>query len=51
MYSEGKFSIVDIIKTLGIPREQLQDWTSRCFFYACDQESILKLSVDTEVFF
>jgi hypothetical protein len=39
MYSERKFSIVDIVKRLGIPRERLQDWMNRCFVFTSDQEA------------
>jgi len=39
MYSERKFSIADIIKRLGIPREQLREWISRCLVFACDREA------------
>ena len=39
MYSERKFSIVDIVKRLGIPTERLRDWMNRCFVFTSDQEA------------
>jgi hypothetical protein len=39
MNSERKYSKVDIVKRLGIPRERLRDWISRCFVFARDREA------------
>ena len=39
MYSEHKFSIVDIVKRLGIPIERLQDWMNQYFVFTSDQEA------------
>ena len=39
MYSERRFSIVDIVKRLGIPSERLRDWMNRCFVFTSDQEA------------
>jgi hypothetical protein len=39
MYSEREFSIVDVVKRLGIPRERLRDWMNRCFVFTSDQDA------------
>ena len=36
---EHLYSIVDIVKRLGIPRERLRDWMNRCFVFTSDQEA------------
>ena len=35
---ERLYSIVDIVKRLGIPGERLRDWMNRCFVFTSDQE-------------
>ena len=39
MYSERKFSIVDIVKRLGIPVDGLRDWMNRGFVFPSGQEA------------
>jgi len=36
---ERLYSIVDIVKKLGIPGERLRDWMKRCFVFKSDQEA------------
>jgi hypothetical protein len=39
MCSESKFSIVDIVKRLGMSREGLRDWMNQSFVFTSDQEA------------
>jgi hypothetical protein len=39
MDSKRKYSEVDIVKRLAIPKERLGDWISRCFVLAGDREA------------
>ena len=36
---ERLYSIVDIVKKLGIPGERLRDWMKRCFVFESDREA------------